>query len=291
MGKQAERVWKSCVRPAWVFVVCALASTCGYAAGPEPLDDLSPSAEQGASLSRGDDVAIQSSVHAESRSLGPAPARPSAAVERSPASPSVESGLAVEARAIAALLAVIGIAITLAWLLKRGAQAKGGLRASLGPGGASPAGVLRVLGRYPIARGQTLVLLQMDQTVLLVAQTYGRGTASLSTLSEVTDPDRVASLLMKARESEGESVSQKFKVLMERLNSEPAERAITVVPPVEKGDWYERGDRTASRSASRAASRSTDQPSSAISDRQAEDAVLALKRRLEAMRQGGGVSA
>lgn len=283
MGNEAERVWRGCVRPARVFVACALVSACGYAAGPEPLDGSATIAEQRESLARSGDVAMQGGASPESRSLGPAPARSSAAVERTPAPSSMDSGWAAGARAIAALLAVIGIAITLAWLLKRGAQAKGGLRASLGPGGASPAGVLRVLGRYPIARGQTLVLLQMDQTVLLVAQTYGRGTANLSTLSEVTDPDRVASLLMKARDSEGESVSQKFKILMERLNSEPAERAITVVPPVEKGDWYERGDRSAPRAAA--------QRPSAISDRQAEDAVLALKRRLEAMRQGGGVSA
>lgn len=96
------------------------------------------------------------------------------------------------------------------------ARAKGGLLADLGAGGRAPAGVLEVLGRYPVARGSTLVLLKLDRRILLTCQTQGRklGGPSMSTLCEITDPEEVASLLMKTREEEGDSLAKKFQSIL-----------------------------------------------------------------------------
>lgn len=97
----------------------------------------------------------------------------------------------------------------------------GGLLAALGPGGRAPSGVLEVLGRFPAGRGTTLVLLKLDRRVLLVCQTHGRGNAGMSTLCEVTDPDEVASLLLRTRDEAGETIATRFREHLAREGAEP----------------------------------------------------------------------
>ena len=72
-------------------------------------------------------------------------------------------------------------------------------------GGGRPSGVLEILGRYPIARGQQLVLLKMVGRVVLLHQ----GRSGVSTLSEITDPDEVAALLARVAAS-GRSAQPDF---------------------------------------------------------------------------------
>ncbi len=113
---------------------------------------------------------------------------------------------------LAGVLVLIGV---VAGIMRAAARRQGGLMSALGAGGQAPAGVLHVLGRYPISRGTTLVLLKLDRRVLLLCQTAGRkfGT-QMSTLSEITDPDDVASILLKTRDEEGESIARKFEEMM-----------------------------------------------------------------------------
>ena len=94
----------------------------------------------------------------------------------------------------------------------------GGLASQIGAGGRAPSGVLEVLGRFPVARGQTLVLLKMDRRILLL----GMGTAGFSTLAEITDPDEVASLLVKTRDDEGETLAAKFNAMLRGMERDPA---------------------------------------------------------------------
>ncbi|PHQ80118.1 MAG: hypothetical protein COB69_06615 [Phycisphaera sp.] len=102
---------------------------------------------------------------------------------------------------IASLLAVVGLIILLGALYKWLSAKTGGLAGQVGAGGKSPAGILSVLGRYPLGRGQTLVLLQVDRRVLLLCQAasgrMGR-TITTTTLSEISHPDEVASIISKA---------------------------------------------------------------------------------------------
>jgi flagellar biogenesis protein FliO len=102
---------------------------------------------------------------------------------------------------LASLFAVVGLIILLGAIYKWLSSKAGGLAGQVGAGGKSPAGILNVLGRYPLGRGQTLVLLQVDRRVLLLCQSasgrMGR-VITTSTLSEIANPDEVASIIAKA---------------------------------------------------------------------------------------------
>lgn len=113
-----------------------------------------------------------------------------------------------------ALAGVLAIAVALAWATRRFARARGTLAAALGPGGASPSGVLEVLGRYPLSRGITLVLLKIDARVLLVSQSMSRSGASMQTLCEIDEPDQVASILLRASRNERSSIADRFQSLL-----------------------------------------------------------------------------
>jgi flagellar biogenesis protein FliO len=84
-------------------------------------------------------------------------------------------------RVAGALAAVLGLLVLLRLALKRSSLL----------GGGRPSGVLEVLARYPIARGQSLVIIKMARRVVLV---HHAGTV-MTALSEVSEPDEVAALL------------------------------------------------------------------------------------------------
>jgi hypothetical protein len=77
--------------------------------------------------------------------------------------------------------------------------------------------VLEILGRYPVGRGTTLILLKMDRRILLLSQCgggkLGRG-AGMTTLSEVSDPEDVASILLKTRDEEQSTLAQRFQSML-----------------------------------------------------------------------------
>ncbi len=105
------------------------------------------------------------------------------------------------ATTLASLLAVVGLVILLGAIYKWLAGKAGGLAGQIGAGGKSPSGLVSVLARYPLGRGQTLVLLKLDRRVLLLCQSSSgrvRGGVTTQTLSEITDPDEVASIITKA---------------------------------------------------------------------------------------------
>jgi flagellar biogenesis protein FliO len=232
----------------------------------------------------------------ESRPLGLPRERARETIAESPSGAKASGVAGSELRTLLALGGVVAAILAVAWGVKRVAKAKGGLAGAIGAAGRSPAGLLSVLGRYPIARGQTLILLRVDRRVLLLSQTWARGGARLSTLAEITDPEEVASVLVKAQDAEGESVSERFRAIVERLNHEPSDRAVTVVPPVAKGDWFERvgakaKKEPASASAVRVQSMSRAPESGARvakATRGHADGAAALRSRLEAMRAPGG---
>lgn len=118
----------------------------------------------------------------------------------------------------AALLLVIGLIFALKWGAQRMARRAGGIAWQMGPAGRAPSGVLEVLGRYPVARGQSLVLLKMDRRILLLGQT----SAGFSTLSEINDPEEVASLLIKTRDDEGATMAARFNELLRDMERDPS---------------------------------------------------------------------
>jgi hypothetical protein len=135
---------------------------------------------------------------------------------------------------VLALGAVIGVILLVSVIVKRAAKRGGGLMGALGPGGRAPSGLLEVLGRYPISRGTTLVLLKMDRRILLLCQSGGgkiAGGAGMTTLCEVTDPEDVASILLKTRDEEESNLAQKFQAFLKGEEKSAAEVLDTPASP------------------------------------------------------------
>lgn len=117
---------------------------------------------------------------------------------------------------IIALSGVLLLILGIAQFYKRLARSQGGLVGQLGAGGTAPTGILEVIGRYPIGTGMTLVVMKFDRRILLVASgaatrgKHARG-ASMNTLCELTDPEEVASVLLKARSHDGDTIARSFE--------------------------------------------------------------------------------
>jgi len=115
------------------------------------------------------------------------------------------------------LLGVVTLMIVIGVVVRRvgGPLARGG----------RPSGVLEILGRYPLARGQQLVLLRLMSRVVLLHQTRN----SLSTLSEVTDADEVAALLARVEAATRSGQPGRFRGLLARAaaGGNPIDREIS----------------------------------------------------------------
>lgn len=204
-----EGVRRKWVVRAFVLAVAALA----LGANAAPGGSQPPSAEQKALVSP------------SSR------ATPSAAGESLPlrsAQPESKVGGST-LQTIAALGGVVTLILVAGVVVKRVARRGGGLLGALGPGGRAPSGLMEVLGRYPVGRGATLVLLKMDRRILLLCQGGGKlGGSGMTTLSEITDPEEVASILLKTRDEEGDSMARRFQSV---LRGEEQTAAEVLDPP------------------------------------------------------------
>lgn len=132
-------------------------------------------------------------------------------------------------RTVLSLAGVVAIIVGLAFAFKRLSRGSGGLMNQLGAGGRAPSGVLSILGRYPVARGTTLVLLKVDRRVILLCQSAGKGLTAgctMQTLSEFTDPEDVASILLKTRDEEEASLAHRFEAMLSREDA-AATRALS----------------------------------------------------------------
>lgn len=174
----------------------------------------------------------------ESRALG-SPGRSSLkpavrpAPAGTPATPPTSNVLQGMVGPLAVVLVLIAMLAGVVVLVARVRGKMGGgasLGASFGAGGRAPAGILEVLGRYPLARGLTLVLLKVDRRVLLLSQTRnGRfGGLSLSPICELDSPEDVASILLKVREADSSSLTNKFASVFRSLDREAAEKVESV---------------------------------------------------------------
>jgi flagellar biosynthetic protein FliP len=175
-------------------------------------------------------------------------------------------------------------------LVRRYSMAQG-LAGALGAGGRAPSGVLEVLARYPIARGQSLVLLRLDRRVLLCCHTrggkFGVG-GGMTVLTELTEPEDVAAILIKTRDSASESIARRFQSILSRSEHD----ADRVLSHAEASGSTPRRRTTAPEApralprgeAGRAAAYGLDV---AVRAPSGADAADAIRRRLAAMRAQG----
>lgn len=166
--------------------------------------------------------------------------RPLGKAERTAPAPKQSAGGAkgglTTSGVIGSLSLVLLLIAMLAGLVVLGAKFRGrlggagGLSAALGAGGRSPAGILEVLGRYPIARGLTLVLLKVDRRILLLSQSrVGRfGGLTLTPVCELDSPEDVASVLLKVREADKSSLTNRFATIFSALDKEAADKVEAV---------------------------------------------------------------
>lgn len=105
-------------------------------------------------------------------------------------------------RIIAAMGVVIGLLILLRYILQKTTTGIGG--------GGRPSGVLEILARYPIARGQQLILLKLGRRIILAHQT----STCLETISEISDADEVAGLLTRIEAGSREKIGSKFRSML-----------------------------------------------------------------------------
>jgi flagellar biogenesis protein FliO len=117
-------------------------------------------------------------------------------------------------RVVAALTIVIGLILAARLVMRRAAGVLGG--------GARPAGVLEVLARYPIARGQHLLLLRMGQRIVLLHQ----GQQGIRSLAEVTDAGEVAALIARMEAGARADEARQFSRALEDFESEHARIAV-----------------------------------------------------------------
>ena len=88
-------------------------------------------------------------------------------------------------------------------------------KATGGSGHARPSGVVEILARYPVARGQQLILLKLARRVLLIHQNG----SSMTTLSELVDEHEVASLLGRVEAGTAKKAAG-FKAIFSKFSSE-----------------------------------------------------------------------
>jgi flagellar biogenesis protein FliO len=183
---------------------------------------------ESASESTMDAAAINAASVSEAKPLGKVPAQASAARARVSDSeldhvgPAAGSQTNEIVRVGGALAAVIGLLFLVKTVFRRAG--------SLMVVGNRPSGVLEILARYPVARGQHLVVLKMARRVLLLHQSG----AVMTTLSEVTDQNEVASLLARMEAGSRMKESARFRAALNRFDAEHEAVAPVAETPVKR---------------------------------------------------------
>lgn len=181
---------------------------------------------------------------------------------------------------------VVGLIVILAGGVHLARRGRGGTGLN---SSRSPAGILEVLGRYPLSSGPTLVLLRVGERILLLSQARASrlSGSSLSTLAEFDDPDHVAAIIMQARDARDESISARFAALLAGFSAEDARSTNASA---------EAGTLQASTGAFESESLATDDaplqdPYALPTDERGGASSSMLRRRLEGLRAWEGATA
>lgn len=147
-------------------------------------------------------LTVTASAQADAAPL-PLPAATDAS--RSPSIPSLDTDASGGSRWFGPLAALGGIVVLL-FALRRFAGAVNPSFRSV----RAPAGILEMLGRYPLARGQALTLIRVSGRILLLHQSGERA----STLAEFRDAEEVGEILRAVAEAQGESFNARLEKML-----------------------------------------------------------------------------
>ena len=124
----------------------------------------------------------------------------------------------------------LAVVLVLLWMIRAMIRRSGRGASGLAARAGAPSGVLSVLARYPVARGQQVMLLGVGQRILVVHQSQG----SMRTLSEVVDDDEVLALRMQVSGQERSRAeadfSSKVTRALERKPDGPLLRPVAGMP-------------------------------------------------------------
>ena len=124
----------------------------------------------------------------------------------------------------------LAVVLVLLWMIRAMIRRSGHGASGLAARAGAPSGVLSVLARYPVARGQQVMLLGVGQRILVVHQSQG----SMRTLSEVVDDDEVLALRMQVngqdRSNAEADFSSKVARALERKPDGPLLRPVAGMP-------------------------------------------------------------
>jgi flagellar biogenesis protein FliO len=118
--------------------------------------------------------------------------------------PPADTGGFGAARVAMALGAVIALILLMRWVARR-------FFGAAGPGRSTRA--VQVLSRSPVTPRQQLVVLRVGRRLLVVAD----GGAQMSTLTEITDPDEVASLIGQLQDDHTDRAGKSFGSLFGKM--------------------------------------------------------------------------
>lgn len=195
-----------------VVVVAALLSA-GEHAGSEPPAETRPAPAAGTGDLGAESAPAASLASRESQPLGQA-AEPFVPIRRGERAGTDQGSMGSSLVELGRVAVALGIVIGLLYLT-RVILRRAGVGGPLG-GGGRPAGVLSVLARYPIARGQHLVLLKLGSRLVLLHQNR----AGLTPLSEVVEPDEVAALLGRIDADGRDPTAGRFTAMLSRFSAE-----------------------------------------------------------------------
>ncbi|MGD1916314.1 MAG: flagellar biosynthetic protein FliO [Phycisphaerales bacterium] len=204
-----------------------------------PASVQTPQVEPGAQAQPQPPTAQTQPVRAAERRELPAESSMPLMAPAESATPEGSSGAATGsgwARSLASVALVLGLILVLAAAIRFLSRRSGAVAAMIGPGGRAPSGVLEVLARYPVGRGQVFVLLRIDRRILLLSQTMAGKSAGFTTLAQFDEPDEVAAILRQTRDEASESISSRFRQAMERFQASEGDG-------VERGEIIEVGPR------------------------------------------------
>jgi flagellar biosynthetic protein FliO len=143
-------------------------------------------------------------------------------------SPGNAGGLDVQ-RLVTALGIVLGLILLARWVLRRFFGVAGATRATR---------AVQVLARSPLSPKQQLMLLRVGRRVIVVGDAGGQ----LNTLSEITDPDEVASLIGQVQDDHTGRASKSFGNLFGRMQGKfDDEAAGAEAEPAATGQSREEG--------------------------------------------------